>query len=383
MRRRGLARVRPSLERDHMPEEHQHEGPRYTVRWLVSPRHRLEITSSLVTGIASLIRAGEVTLALEAMRTPDPMPHIIRWDIRETQSGQARRIAFDEFDRGDRFDPDTMAKVDVYFKRTYDAGPLAGLPDELRSKVRPSGLTFGCFSAGSRVLLGRVALASAVAHLRCFGVKGVRSGAALLFHNADQIQGLLHVSAYERQATDPLNDRVVFQTRIWPDEPDSDVDRRRVNDERLALVRALRAAFGTPDHIGLIHGDFAAQTAPHDLLSRKVSRAEYAHQLRTSLIAVNSHGLDGSGGFKIGESLAAGCALVSQPFRFEFSEPLLPGVHYLPFETPEECVAQCRRLLHDRSLANRIRKDNRDYYFRNIEPRVHARTLLRRAFASE
>ena len=91
---------------------------------------------------------------------------------------------------------------------------------------------------------------------------------------------------------------------------------------------------------------------------------------------MNTDGLDGSPGFKIGESMAAGAAIVSQPFRFELPEPLVPEVHYLPFAEPEECVAQCRRLLEDRPLADRMRRTNLLYYRRHVRPEAHVRNLL-------
>ena len=91
---------------------------------------------------------------------------------------------------------------------------------------------------------------------------------------------------------------------------------------------------------------------------------------------MNTDGLDGSPGFKLGESMAAGAAIVSQPFRFELPESLVPEVHYLPFVEPEECVAQCRRLLDDRALAERMRRANLAYYRRNVRPEAHVRNLL-------
>jgi hypothetical protein len=158
-------------------------------------------------------------------------------------------------------------------------------------------------------------------------------------------------------------------------------DRQAVNRGRVEVVRALRAAFGGEDRVGLIRTEFAATEAPDALLARKVSRREYASQLKTSLISVNTHGLDGSPGFKVAESLAAGAAIVSQPFRFELPEPLLPDVHYLAFDEPEECVVQCRRLLQNPELAGRMRHANLSYYRRHVRPENHVRNLLARACA--
>lgn len=370
----------PVPKLDGMANRHKDEKPAYVIRWFVSPAHRLELSHSLIAGIGALTRTGALSLILEPLRSTSSMEGILRWNVRETGQGQERKIALEEFDRNDLFDHSTLREVELYFKRNYCPDALLALPKESRSKILPSGILFGCFTNGSRKLSGKAALTSLSAELGTYGVRRLSSALKRLVFNAEHILGYLNVSALEHRPSDPLHSRVVFQTRIWPGEPGPKVDRRKVNDQRVAIVRALRAEFGSTDLIGLLHSDFAARGAPDALLGRKVKKREYANQLRTSLIAVNSHGLDGSGGYKLGESLAAGCALVSQPFAFEFPEPFLPEVNYLPFQTPEECVRQCRRLLADRPLAERMRAANQTYYRLNVQPEAFVRNLLARVF---
>jgi len=358
-------------------------GPRFKVRWPVSPLHDLQLTASFVVGLAELVRSGEIDLDLEILRDRQVSPHVMHCSVRETCSGRDRRFAFEVFDRGDRFDVAALDKVHVYFKRNFSRAGLDAVPGDLRGRIQPAGMTFGCRTSASRGLLLQSAVASFRAHIASFGLAGLGSALSGLWQNSNLVRGFPEASVWERTADDPVRDQVVYQTRVWTPEPDPAINRTAVNAQRIALVRTLRSAFGGSDLIGLIHTDFAAEIAPDALLSRKVSRAEYAMQLRTSLISVNSHGLDGSGGFKIGESLAAGTALVSQPFHFELPEPLLPGVNYLPYETPDECVAQCRRLLAERTLAERLRAANLEYYCRNVKPAAHARQLLERVFSSD
>ena len=365
-----------------MPRTHKREERSYAVRWLVSPTHRLELSASFVAGLSSMARSGAVSLTLEPHRNPDSLEGIVRWDVREIGRDIQRKIALDEFDRNDVFDLATLGEVDLYFKRSYSPRALLSLPEESRSKIRPSGVVFGCLTSGSWRLSARAALTSSAAELGTQGLGGLGPTIRRVVQNADHIQGYLNVSAYERLPSDPLLEQVVFQSRIWPEEPDPLIDRRAANAERIAIVRALRAEFGRDDLVGLIHSDLAAKTAPDAQLGRRVSRKEYARQLRTSLIAVISHGLDGSGGYKIGESLAAGCALVIQPFLFELPEPMLPEVNYLPFQTPEECVTQCTRLLADRPLAERMRAANQKYYRDFVQPVAFVRRLLARAFTA-
>ncbi len=350
--------------------------PAWKVKWLVSLRHDALGLSSFVAGLGALARSGEIRLSLAPLRAERVEPHVIHLQVEDLRSGRSRRIAYEVFDRPDRFDLPTLAGVDVYFKQTLDTDLLAELPGSLGERVRPGGLTFGTRLPGTRMLGAQSVFTAFLAHAMSMGPAGLAGAAKRRLRDAYDIAGALHVSEWERSPEDPLTGDVVFQTRLWPPVQGVIEDRQAVNRGRVEVVRALRAAFGGDDRVGLIRTEFAAAEAPDALLARKVSRREYASQLKTSLISVNTHGLDGSPGFKIGESLAAGAAMVSQPFRFELPEPLLPEVHYLAFDDPEECVAQCRRLIEDPDLAGRMRHANLSYYRRYVRPENHVRNLL-------
>jgi len=350
--------------------------PRWKVKWLVSPRHDALGLSSFVAGLAALDRSGEIRLSLAPLRAGRVEPHVLHLQVENLRTGRSRRIAYEVFDRADRFDVPTLAGVDVYFKQTLDRANLADLPTELRARVRPGGLTFATRLPGTRALGAQSCFTALVAHAMSFGSEGLSAQIRKRLQDIYDIAGSLHISEWERSPEDQLSGDVVFQTRLWPPVDSVAEDRQAVNQGRVAVVRALRRAFGGDDRVGLIQTSFAAAEAEDALLARKVSRREYAVQLRTSLISVNTDGLDGSPGFKIGESMAAGAAIVSQPFRFELPEPLVPEVHYLPFVEPEECVAQCRRLLEDRPLADRMRRTNLLYYRRHVRPEAHVRNLL-------
>lgn len=355
--------------------------PAYRVRWLVSPLHDSHGTSSFVAGLGVLSNSGYLDLTLEPLKSTQLEPHVMHLVVEDLSTGREQQIAFEVFDRADRFDYATIRQVDTYFKQTLDRKILAGIPTQFRDRVRAGGLTFATCVAGTRRLVARSALASCIAHSTSYGLRATPGAIGRMFEDIFNIAGTLRVTDWERSEDDRLRGDVVFQTRLWRPSQDHGSDRKAVNESRLGVVRALRNAFGGGDQIGLIHSEFAVAEAPDALLTKKVSRKEYARQLRTSLISVNTHGLDGSPGFKIGESLAAGAAIVSQPFQFELPEPLQPGVNYLPFERPEECVQQCMQLLEDRELAERMRSENLDYYRRNVRPDAHAKRILQTAFA--
>ena len=116
------------------------------------------------------------------------------------------------------------------------------------------------------------------------------------------------------------------------------------------------------------------------LATQNTNRGSYSEVARSSLIGVYSRGLHGSLAFKLSEYLAAGLCIVAEPLRHTLPQPLEARRNYLPFNTPEECVAQCKRLLDDPELAAAMSRNNRDYYSRFVEPTVHLRNILHCAF---
>jgi hypothetical protein len=353
--------------------------PTFRVTWLVGPAYDMHGSSSLVAGLGELSRSGQIELRLEIRSGPPLGPHLIRLDLQETATGRRKKVCFEGFDRADRFDMEALREVDVYFKQTLDRTCLGGLEKALAARVLPAGLTYSARFAGTRSLFLRAAGRSFAARLGQHGLSSFPAGLRQLWDDAQEVYATLSVADWERHESDVSLPSVVYQTRLWS--ADRMPERARINQFRCALVAALREAFGSEDRIGLLPFEPAMTEARDLVLARKVSRLEYARQLRTSLISVNSHGLDGSPGFKIGEALAAGAAIVSQRLQFELPEPLLPEVHYLPYETPSECVDQCRRLLADFRLVERIRAANLDYYNEHVRPDAFASRLFERAFA--
>lgn len=336
-------------------------------------------SSSLVAGLGALARAGKIQLRLQSLTSRLLGPHLILLDVHELATGRRKRACFEGFDRADRFDMEALEAVDVYFKQTLDRACLQGLPAALAGKVVPGGLTFSARLAGTRRLFLRGATRSFGARLASGGSSSPVASLRQLWDDVQEVYATLGVEDWERSDADKPRPSVVYQTRLWP--AGNRPQRARINQFRCELVSALRQAFGSDDQIGLLPFEPALSEAPGLVLSRKVSRQEYARQLRTSVISVNSHGLDGSPGFKIGEALAAGAAIVSQRLQFELPQPLVPDVHYLPYETPSECVEQCRRLLSDSGLAGRMRASNQAYYRDYVRPDAFAGWMLGRAFS--
>lgn len=174
--------------------------------------------------------------------------------------------------------------------------------------------------------------------------------------------------------------RVLFYTRLWnPDNhPDEDEKerRRQQNEFRIEACRIIKKNFKNVD-VGLFPDVLSRKMAPDILLDeKKTSKKEYFRLLRESDIGIADDGLKDTPGWKIGEYLLFGKAVVSTPLnvaiddfhehtnfeklstRSSFSEVpdkiefLLNGNKYL--ETGRNNLAWSNEYLHPKNFIQRI-----------------------------
>jgi len=353
----------------------------FHVVWRVYPTLDLVVMSGILSGIASLEKRNVISLSFEWMRTKATDPEaVLELVVTDTSTGDVRNVVIDCYDRADRVSPTALTFSDVYFKRALGPEtPGAACPSCLR-KIRPAGLSFACYSREAlwQVCIPIVALLDKES-------RPTRSGIANLLHHAYEAARLWLTFPTPQgpvlRDTDVKDLNIVFQPRLWPTSPGSGDQFDVVNSDRIATVRALREAFPKERAIGLVHSDLAAALAPELLLSEHVRTGKYHAQLRRSRIAVSCVGLSGSIGFKFGEYLAAGNAVVSQPITHELLAPLVDGEHYLAYRSPDECVDLCRRLMSEPTLGARMRALNRQYFLDWVDPPANVAHLLTRAFA--
>jgi len=297
--------------------------------------------------------------------------------VKFRKSGENRLLAIDLLDRSDSFEMGALKSCDIYLKRNYYEPHLMSLPNELRGKVIPFGLNYACrsFASIQRILatlvprfLWRLGLPPRP------GTKDIRKYTDTLW----QFLSSPAPRAFERNPEESMEPMILFQTRVWSP-MDISENAHEINGERVALVRALRKAFGSRFLGGLVPTPYARQHYPNEISTHSPRHSQYIKWGKKSLIGVNTRGLHDSLAFKLPEYLAASKCVVSCPLRNELPVPLIEGQHYLAFRTPEECVDRCANLLHDSKLGAKLRKEAWEYYRREIEPAAHLRNCLMRA----
>lgn len=183
-------------------------------------------------------------------------------------------------------------------------------------------------------------------------------------------------------AHDRSSGRVLFLTRVYALQGSSDedsADRRAINATRIAVVRALREAFGDAFVGGVSDTPAARDYCPDCIADVATDRRTYTRMLRTADVCVTTAGRLGSNGWKLPEYVAASRCIVTEPLRYATPRPLEHGVHLREFTTPQECVAHCRELLDDAKAAAAMRQANALYYADHLRPDRLMASCLERA----
>ncbi len=222
--------------------------PRVTV--YVSPDHDLYHTSLFLSGLCAIEGRGDIDLTYRQPRggdrwlTADPV--VVCLDV----EGEARRrIAVDLRD-GEGVSGPILDRVDRYLKRAFYTPERDRLPPALAEKMEPFGLNFGMRTGRSTTRL-----------LRAIGWSLVRQGRPGL-QKIRQFLWTPTPAVFEQRPDVAVEPKVAFQTRLWTarEVPPDEVE--PLNAGRVAMVRALKAAFGDRFVGGLMATPLALERYP-------------------------------------------------------------------------------------------------------------------------
>lgn len=331
-------------------------------------------------GLYDLAESGDITLEVIF-----PWSGKIRQSLRNRvvlleaeRSGDIRRACIDFSDHSNEFNVGLLEQCDVYFKRDYYEPDTEPLPPDLRRKLMPFGLVYSCRSVNDTTAIRRILAHYLGEEFQVYkGRRNLTAFYAAIAHIRDHLKTPF---TYQFESTPEYNvePSVIFQTRVYA--PNQTSDKTGLNEERVALIRALKRAFGRRFIGGLTPSDYAKKVYPDCISPYSSARARYIHLVKSALIGVYSRGLHFSTAWKLGEYFAASSCLVCEPIRNALPVALEAGKHYLPFTSPDECVAACAELLRHSSAAAEMRQRNHEYYISNVKPSVRLLHCLGKLF---
>ena len=142
--------------------------------------------------------------------------------------------------------------------------------------------------------------------------------------------GILDIRRYPKNVIDH-GGNVIFHTRLWnPDnhpDPDEKERRRLQNEFRINACRIIKDNF-TKSSVGLFADDLSRKMAPDILLDAKESQKNnYLNTLLKYNIGIADDGLKDTPGWKIGEYLLYGKAIITTPLNISVDN-FKEGINY-------------------------------------------------------
>lgn len=257
-----------------------------------------------------------------------------------------------------------LRKCDFYFKRSFCAEKNEAYFGELSRKIYPLGFNYHVTYPGNPLN------STNTVKERIKKLLGLKTDASFISPVFEAEETVL-----------PSNLRIMFYTRLWPHEPALpeyvNQERDQINNSRIEILRQLRKRYGSRFDGGVEKSSLALQMCPDLVLpKRKTRRWAYLKRMHRCHICIGSVGLYGSVGWKTGEYIAAGKAVVLEKTQCSFPGEFLEQKNYLSFESVEECLSSVERLVMNQELCRAMMDENKRYYELYLKPDALIRNTL-------
>jgi hypothetical protein len=277
------------------------------------------------------------------------------------------RVVFDARD-GAWYDPRGLDWADVYAKINIDP---ACPPAPSRARVVPLGPGFAVRAWGP--------VGTLTACLRSAPPLELGRG-VLRRHAADfwrQLRYRLPIEAYERKGPPSADGYVFTMSSLWAGHPGC-------NEARARFMRVCRTLPGVVFEGGFAPRRNAGVPGYDDLaMPGRCTAAEYIERTRRSTFVFNTPAVAGCHGWKLGEFLALGKAILSTPLSRALPAPLEHGVHIHFVDGSDAGIRDgAERILRDAAYRRTLEQGARRYYLEHVRPRSAVARVLGAAAGS-
>ena len=160
------------------------------------------------------------------------------------------------------------------------------------------------------------------------------------------------------------SNKILFCTRLWENQDE-------INDTRIRLIRRLKKDFKSDVISGVKDTPLARKSCKDLILPDQVAnRKNFINLINCSSVCITSTGLDRSIGWRMGEFVSAGKAILSEPLHFSVPGDFQEGKNYLSFNSVDEAIEKCNYLLSLDDKRHTMEMENLHYYFHYLKPDV-------------
>lgn len=331
----------------------------------------------IYTGLYLLQQQKKIRLCLRpGTRETKSRPNRQFLAIRIEDKNSSAKCIFDLQDSCKLGLPDSLDWCDVYFKRSLEKNTLIDIDPISAKKIQPFGFNYQVVSSSKAFFMQRIMLEiisrpyNPLAKKNGFHISNIKE----YFEAAWKVgSSPLPGPDMLRPGRPNVNGGILFQCRLW--DPDqvalhNKEDTHNVNMQRIELIRKLKKEFGKSFTGGIQHNSYAEKIAPELIIDTRsdAKRINYIEMVKQSAIVISTAGLLGSNGWKLGEYIALGKCIVSEPITTKLPGVFEAGQHYASYKTTDSCLEELVILIQDKSRIEKFSNNSTDYYHRFLEP---------------
>jgi hypothetical protein len=186
-----------------------------------------------------------------------------------------------------------------------------------------------------------------------------------------------HFANYRRQSIyrTPLDaftpasskdDYIFFLSSVWKDN-----EAPETNDNRALFIEGCTSFANLTFEGGFVVGEANEQQRFNNraISSHRIDFQEYLAKTKSSAVVFNTPAVWCCHGWKLGEFLALGKAIISTPLTRDLPSPLIHGQHIHYVEPTLSCIqAAIDRITGDRDYRKRLEENSRGYYSTFLQP---------------
>ncbi len=315
-------------------------------------------TSGVITGFLMLAEQGKIQLKFHTdyahTKASYPFLHMVLVEA------EGKRLVFDLLD-GYNWKLEAVEALlkhtDFYFKRSFCSKKNQMISPLHRKKMHPLGFSYHVTHPHNPID-------------QCHGLKERAAQLMQKIRNGS-IRNAFTTECFEAPANDKQKNTILFLARLWDMTGNKEIDTERqyINHMRIEIIRQLRKLYPNRFFGGVQFSGHALKLCRDLLIApSKTKRVRYLDIMKQADICIGSMGLYESNGWKTGEYIAASRAIVNEALRYEVTGNFIAGKHYLPFTTPEECVAQTVYLMEHPAFVYEMKQWNEQYYHSYLRP---------------
>lgn len=255
---------------------------------------------------------------------------------------------------------------DIYGKVNYNSAEIdrTALSQADRSRIVPVGTNFGIklwnpFVSGYHFLRN---------YLRCGFSPGVSFSRFLQGYKWQMKRA--GISDYKPREAE--NNYVFFISTLWKNDKNND-ECNRLRAQYIRSCRSMSLHFEG----GLFTENINGQNGYSDIVTNQfIHHTDFTEKIKKSMVVFNTPAVWGCHGWKLGEFLAMGKAIISSSFQNEMPGDLKHGKNIHFVENEQELNEAVKKITTDNAYRETLEKGAAAYYREYIEPSVIVSKLI-------